>query len=41
VRETFAGFTVVPIDTTYSVGSKPKAAGEVLISNYPLPANDA
>lgn len=41
VRETFARFTIAAINTTYSVGGKPIRAGEVLISNFPLPANDA
>ncbi|MFC4593749.1 DNA adenine methylase [Sphingobium tyrosinilyticum] len=41
VRETFSRFTIGAIDTTYIVGSKPIKAGEVLISNFPLPANDA
>jgi Site-specific DNA methylase len=40
VRETFAGFSIAAIDTTYSVGGRPTKAGEVLISNFPLPAND-
>lgn len=40
VRETFARFTIGAIDTTYTVGAKSKAASEVLISNFPLPAND-
>ena len=40
VRETFARFTIGAIETTYSVGGKPTRAGEVLISNFPLPAND-
>jgi DNA adenine methylase len=40
VRETFARFSIAAIDTTYSVGGKPTKAGEVLISNFPLPAND-
>jgi DNA adenine methylase len=41
VRETFAAFEVQAIDTTYTVGSKARPAREVLISNYPLAANDA
>lgn len=41
VRATFSRFTIAAIDTTYSVGGKPTKAGEVLISNFPLPANDA
>jgi DNA adenine methylase len=40
VRETFGCFIVAPIATTYTIGSKARAAGEVLISNFPLPAND-
>lgn len=40
VRETFSAFTVTPIETTYGIGARPKAAREVLISNYQLPAND-
>lgn len=40
VRETFSRFDISAIDTTYSVGGKPTKAGEVLISNFPLPAND-
>lgn len=42
VRETFAGFHITAVETTYSVSHKaPKRAGEVLISNYPIAANDA
>lgn len=41
VRETFAAFNVTPIETTYGIGKKPKPVREVLISNYPLPANDS
>jgi DNA adenine methylase len=41
VRETFARFTITAIGTTYSVGGKPTKAGEVLISNFMLPTNDA
>lgn len=40
VRDTFARFSIAAIDTTYSVGKKSTRAGEVLISNFPLPAND-
>ena len=40
VRETFAAFTITPIDTTYTIGAKSRPAREVLISNYPLPANE-
>ena len=40
VRDTFAAFSIAAIDTTYSIGGKPKKAGEVLISNFALPAND-
>lgn len=40
VRATFARFTIGAIDTTYTIGSKPSKTHEVLISNFPLPAND-
>lgn len=40
VRETFARFTIGAIDTTYTFGPKPTKGREVLISNFPLPAND-
>lgn len=40
VRETFSRFIVAPIDTTYSIGAASRPAREVLISNYPLAAND-
>ncbi|WP_069337200.1 DNA adenine methylase [Sphingobium yanoikuyae] len=37
VRQIFAGFDMLPIDTTYSIGSgKPSQAGELLISNFPI-----
>ncbi|HEX7856032.1 MAG TPA: DNA adenine methylase [Sphingobium sp.] len=35
VRTTFARFNIMGIDTTYSIGGKPAAAREVLISNLP------
>ena len=40
VRETFGRFMIAPIDTTYSVGAKSRPAREVLISNFPVAAND-
>lgn len=40
VRETFARFHIMAVETTYTIGAKASRAGEVLISNYPLPAND-
>jgi DNA adenine methylase len=40
VRDTFGAFHVASIDTTYTVSGKATKAGEVLISNFPLPAND-
>ncbi|WP_454796912.1 DNA adenine methylase [Novosphingobium lindaniclasticum] len=40
VRRTFGDFHISQADTTYTIGSKPRTAREVLISNYPLPAND-
>lgn len=40
VRQTFSAFAIAPINTTYGIGTKPKPVREVLISNYPLPAND-
>lgn len=44
VRETFATFDLHPVSTTYTVGSKPGAAAELLITNLPreaiLAAND-
>lgn len=40
VRETFPGFHIMAVETTYTIGKKASRAGEVLISNYPLPAND-
>jgi Site-specific DNA methylase len=40
VRETFAGFAIASIDTTYTLGPQSKQAREVLISNYPIAAND-
>lgn len=40
VRETFSAFNVAAIETTYTVGVTSRAAREVLISNYLLPAND-
>ena len=41
VRQCFASFHMAPIATTYTIGTKTKLAGELLISNYALPANDA
>ena len=44
VRETFGAFEQLGVTTTYQIGPKPKAAGELLISNHPIapliPAND-
>lgn len=40
VRDTFADFRITPINTTYQISGKPRPAREVLISNYPLAAND-
>lgn len=40
VREAFARFIIAPIATTYTIGAKARAVGEVLISNFPLPTND-
>lgn len=40
VRQTFDRFIIASIDTTYTVGTKSRSAREVLICNYPLPAND-
>ena len=40
VRETFSCFAITPVDTTYTIGTKSRPAREVLISNYPLAAND-
>jgi len=42
VRETFAAFEVTVVETTYSIGKSPEAAkarGEVLISNFAIPAS--
>ena len=36
VRETFAGFTITPIATTYTIGTKARPAGELIISNFPI-----
>lgn len=41
VRETFARFHFASFDTTYSVGKACTPAREVVISNFPLAANDA
>ncbi|WP_103730653.1 DNA adenine methylase [Novosphingobium sp. HII-3] len=40
VRDTFARFSMNAIGTTYTIGAKARPAGEVLISNFALPAND-
>lgn len=40
IREIFAGFPFLPLQTTYTVGSASKPAGELLISSHPLAAND-
>ncbi|MCE7798206.1 hypothetical protein LWE61_16835 [Sphingobium sufflavum] len=40
VRETFAGLAMAEVETTYTFGSKSgggKQAGELIISNFPLP----
>ena len=37
VREIFAGFALRAIDTTYTVSGTATRAGELLISNFPLP----
>ena len=38
VRETFGAFQIAAVDTTYTTGARSKTAGEVLISNFELPA---
>ena len=36
VRETFGAFQISAVETTYTTGTRSKAAGEVLISNFEL-----
>jgi hypothetical protein len=36
VRACFAAFEQLKVDTTYHIGARPKTAGELIISNFPV-----